>query len=93
MTEIKNLENKVMLVEDEENNNNPETTKSLINDLIFYHFVLTDKVSTPSNHLVEFNKLLASFESVQDSDFDLLALFQLADFPTKDSVGQNLIKL
>ena len=74
MTEIKNLEDKVMSVKDAEDNNNLETTKSLTNDLIFYHSFLTDKVSTFLNYSVESEELLASFESVQDSDFDLLDL-------------------
>ena len=93
MTEIKDLEDKVMLIEDAENKNNPETTESPTNNLTFYHFVLTDKISTPPNYPVESNELLVSFESIQDYNFDLLALSQLADFPTKNFVGENLIEL
>ena len=94
MTGIKNLENKVITVEDAvENNNKQEITESLTQDLTFYHLILTDKISTSLNHLVESDELLASFESVQDSDFDLLALAHHSDFLTKDSFGENLIEL
>ena len=94
MTEIEDLENKVMLVKDAVNNNNQKTTKFPTNNLTFYHSVLTDDASTPPNHPMESDKLLAFFESVvQDSDFDLLILTQLVNLPTKNSVGKNLIKL
>ena len=93
MTEIEDLEDEVMLVEDAVDNNKQETTESPTQDLIFYHSVLSDKISTPLNHLMESDELLASFESVQDSDFDLLALALRSDFPTEDSSGENLIEL
>ena len=94
MTQIENLKDKIMLVENAVNNNNQKTTKFLTNSFTFYHSVLTDKVFTLSNHLVESNKLFASFESVvQDSNFDLLTLSQLEDLSIKDSVGENLIEL
>ena len=93
MTEIKDLENKVITVKDAVDNNDQETTKSPTQDLIFYHSVLTDKIFTPLNHPVESDKLLASFESVQDSDFDLLTPTLYSDFLTEDSSGKNLIEL
>ena len=93
MTEIKDLKDEVISVKDAIDNNNQETTESLTNNLTFYHSVLTDKVSTSSNHPMEFNKLLTSFESIQDSDFDLLTLSQLTDVSIEDSVGKNLIEL
>ena len=93
MTEIKDLEDKVMSVKDIENNNNSKTIESPTNNLTFYYSILTVKVSTLSNHSVESDKLLASLESVQNSNFDLLAPAQLVDFPIKDSVGKNLIEL
>ena len=93
MTEIKNLKGEVMSVKDAEDNNNPETTNFPTNDLTFYYFFLTDKVSTFPNHPVESDELLASFESIQDSNFNLLAPFQFADFPTENFVSKNLIEL
>ena len=93
MTEIKDLENEMMTIEDAVDNNKQETIESLIQDLTFYHLVFTDGISTSLNYSVESNKLLASFESIQDSNFNLLALAHLSDFPTKDFSGKNLIKL
>ena len=93
MTKIKDLKDKVMTVKDAVDNNKQETTESPTQDLIFYHSVLIDKISTPLNHPVESDKLLASFKSVQDSDFDLLALALRSDFPTEDSSSENLIEL
>ena len=94
MTEIENLKDKVMSVEDAIDNNNQETTESPINDLTFYHSVLIDEVFTPLDHLVESDKLFASFKSVvQDFDFDLLVLSQLVDLPIKNSISTNLIEL
>ena len=93
MTEIEDLEDKVMTVEDAVDNNDQEIPKSPTQDLTFYHLVLTHEISTLLNHSVESNKLLASFESVQDFDFNLLAPALCSDFPAKDSSGKNLIKL
>ena len=94
MTEIENLEDKVMSIKDGVDNNNQETTKSPIHNLTFYHSVPTDEVSTLLNHPVESNELLASFKSiVQESNFYLLAPSQLVNLLTEDFVGKNLIKL
>ena len=93
MSEIKDLKDKVITVEDAVDNNKQETTESPTQDLTFYHLVLTDKISTPPNHPVESDKLLTSFKSVQDSDFDLLAPTLSSDFPIEDSSDKNLIKL
>ena len=93
MTEIEDLKDEVMTVEDAVDNNEQEITESPIQDLIFYHSVLSDEISTPLNHPVESDKLLASFESVQNSDFDLLAPALRPDFPTVDLSGKNLIEL
>ena len=82
-----------MTVEDAIDNNDQETTESPTQDLTFYYLVLIDKISTSLNHPVESDELLASFKSVQDSDFDLLAPALRSDFPTKDSSGKNLIEL
>ena len=93
MTEIENLEGKVMIVKDAVDNNNQEITKSPTQDLTFYHLVLTSEIFSPLNHPVESDKLLASFESVQDSDFNLLAPVLRSDFSTEDFSGKNLIEL
>ena len=45
MTEIEDLEDKVISVEDAEDNNNLETTESSINNLTFYYFC-----NGPTNH-------------------------------------------
>ena len=93
MTEIKDLEDEVMTVEDAVDNNNQETIESPTQNLTFYHSVFTDKISTLLNHPVKSDKLLASFKSVQDFNFDLLALALCSDFPTEDFFGKNLIEL
>ena len=64
ITEIEDLEDKVILVEDTMDNNNQETTESPIYDFTFYHSVFTNEASTPSNYPLESDKLLASFESI-----------------------------
>ena len=93
MTEIEDIKEKVMSIKDVEDYKNQKTSESPTNNLIFYHSVLTDKVSTSLNHLMESDELLASFESVQDFNFDLFAPAQLANFSIENSVGKNLIKL
>ena len=94
MTEIEDLKDKIMLVKDAVDNNNQETTKSPTNDFIFYYFVLTNETSTSLTHFVESVYILTSLMSVvQTFDFNLFALSQLMNFPTKDSVGKNLIEL
>ena len=93
MTEIEDLKDEVMTVENAVNNNDQETTESPTQDLTFYYSVLTDKISTPLNHLVKSDELLTSFKSVQDSDFDLLVPALRSDFLTKDFSGKNLIEL
>ena len=64
ITEIEDLENKVMSVKDVVNNNNQETIEYPTNNYTFYHSVFSDKTPISPNHLVKSNKLLASFESV-----------------------------
>ena len=64
MTKTVDLEDKVMLIEDAVDNNNQGTAESPTNDLIFYHFDLSNEVSTLPNHPVESNELLAFFESI-----------------------------
>ena len=93
MTEIKDLKNKMMTVKNAIDNNNQETTKFLTQNLTFYHLVPTEEISTFLNYLVEFDKLLAFFESIQDFDFDLLAPAYCLDFLTEDFFGKNLIEL
>ena len=61
MTEIEDLEDIMMSVKDAVDNNK-ETTKSPTNNLTFYDFVLTDKVSTPPNYPIKSDKLLVSFK-------------------------------
>ena len=94
ITEIEDLEDKVMSVKDAVDNNNLETAESPTNNLTFYHFVFSDEALTLPNHLAESDKLFASFEFIiQDSDFDLLGLSQLANLLIKDFVGKYLIEL
>ena len=94
MTEIKDLEDEVILVKNAIDNNKLEIIKSSTNNIIFYYSVFSDEALTPSNYPVKFDKLFAFFEFVvQDSDFDLLGLSQFADFPTENFVEKNLIKL
>ena len=95
MTKIKNLKDEMMLFEKVMDNNNLETTKSLTHNFTsVYYFIFSDKTTTPLIYPIESNKLLVFFKFiVQDSDFDLLGLFQFADFLTKSFVNKNLIEL
>ena len=95
ITEIKNLEDEMMLFKKVMNNDNLEITKSPTNNFTYvYHSIFFNKILTFLIHLAESNKLLVSIKLlVQDSDFDLLDLSQLVDFPTKSFVDKNLIEL
>ena len=64
MTEIEDLEDKVISIKDAVDNNNQETIESSTNDFISYYFIFIDEVSTLTNHPVEFDKLLTFFESI-----------------------------
>ena len=76
MTEIKNIEEKIILFEEVVNNDHPKTIESLTNNFTpIYHSILSSKTLTLSTHPTEFNKLLVSIKLlIQDSDFDLLGL-------------------
>ena len=64
MTEIENLEDKMILFKKVVNNNNLKTTKSLTSNFTpIYHSILSNKTFTFSTHLAESDKLLAFFES------------------------------
>ena len=52
MTEIEDLEDKVILVEDAVDNNNQKTTEFPINNFIFYYSVFFNDAPTFSNHLL-----------------------------------------
>ena len=58
MTEIENLEDKIVLVEDAVDNDNQETIESPTNNFIFYYSVFSNEALIPLNHPVESNKLL-----------------------------------
>ena len=84
----------MMLIKETVDNDNLEIIGFFTNNITFYHSIFSNKASTPSNHLVKSNKLLVFFKSVvQDSNFDLFNLFQLADFLTENFIDRNSIEL